>query len=164
MANQIRISTSCEIVQDNTVTVEGVVYTHKALDGNSDSRTWGGSYNISTAPVDDKICYWTNAVIDSASIDYLNDSDWTTSSAHTDGGIPSTVHVVAVECVNTIGSATHVDVTSKSEVWARLTKGESIVIPLHNGEGASTIGLTASHYSAGVDEVTVNVMIAGTAV
>ena len=57
MANQIRIRTSCEIVQDNDVTVQGIAYSHKSLDGNADSRTWGGSYNIATEPADDKIGY-----------------------------------------------------------------------------------------------------------
>tara|TARA_R100001530_G_scaffold135379_1_gene112452 strand:+ start:24 stop:512 length:489 start_codon:yes stop_codon:yes gene_type:complete len=161
MANQIRIRTSVEIVQDNDVTVEGIAYSHKSLDGNSDSRTWGGSYNISTEPADDKICYWKNAVIDSAGIDYLNDSAWTEAADVTDGGIPTTAHVVAVEYVNTLGTVATVDVTLAGEVIARLTLGESIVIPWHAGEATSSIGLTASAYSNGVHEATVNVMLAG---
>jgi hypothetical protein len=161
MANQIRIRTSCEIVQDNDVTVEGIAYSHKSLDGNSDSRTWGGSYNISQAPADDKICYWKNAVIDSSGIDYLNDSAWTEAADVTDGGIPTTAHVVAVEYVKTLGTVANVDVTLAGEVIARLTLGESIVIPWHAGEATSSIGLTASAYSNGVHEATVNVMLAG---
>jgi len=161
MANQIRIRTSCEIVQDNDVTVEGIAYSHKSLDGNSDSRTWGGSYNISQAPADDKICYWKNAVIDSSGIDYLNDSNWTEAADVTDGGIPTTAHVVAVEYVKTLGTVANVDVTLAGEVIARLTLGESIVIPWHAGEATSSIGLTASAYSNGVHEATVNVMLAG---
>ena len=162
MANQIRIHTSCEIVQDNDVTVQGISYTHKVLDGNADSRTWGGNYNVSQEPADDKICYWKNVVVDSASIDYLNDSAWTEASDVTDGAIPTTAYVVAVEYVGTLGTVATVAVTLSSEIIALLTLGESIVIPWHAGEATSSIGLTASAYSNGVHEATVNVMLAGT--
>ena len=162
MANQIRIHTSCEIVQDNDVTVQGIAYTHKALDGNADSRSWGGNYNVSQAPADDKICYWKNVVIDSSGIDYLNDSAWTEASDVTDGAIPTTAYVVAVEYVGTLGTVASVAVTLSGEIIALLTLGESIVIPWHAGEATSSIGLTASAYSNGVHEATVNVMLAGT--
>jgi hypothetical protein len=162
MANQIRIHTSCEIVQDNDVTVQGIAYTHKALDGNADSRSWGGNYNVSQAPADDKICYWKNVVIDSSGIDYLNDSAWTEASDVTDGAIPTTAYVVAVEYVGTLGTVASVAVTLSGEIIALLTLGESIVIPWHAGESTSSIGLTASAYSNGVHEATVNVMLAGT--
>ena len=162
MANQIRIHTSCEIVQDNDVTVQGITYTHKALDGNADSRSWGGNYNVSQAPADDKICYWKNVVIDSSGIDYLNDSAWTEASDVTDGAIPTTAYVVAVEYVGTLGTVASVAVTLSGEIIALLTLGESIVIPWHAGEATSSIGLTASAYSNGVHEATVNVMLAGT--
>ena len=162
MANAIRVHTSCEIVQDNDVTVQGIAYTHKALDGNADSRSWGGNYNVSQAPADDKICYWKNAVIDSSGIDYLNDSAWTEASDVTDGAIPTTAYVVAVEYVGTLGTVATVAVTLSSEIIALLTLGESIVIPWHAGEATSSIGLTASAYSNGVHEATVNVMLAGT--
>ena len=162
MANQIRVHTSCEIVQDNDVTVQGIAYTHKVLDGNSDSRSWGGNYNVSVEPADDKICYWKNVVIDSATIDYLNDSAWTEASDVSDGAIPTTAHVVAVEYVKTLGTVASVAVTLSGEIIALLTLGESIVIPWHAGEATSSIGLTASAYSNGVHEATVNVMLAGT--
>ena len=162
MANQIRIHTACEIVQDNDVTVQGISYTHKVLDGNADSRTWGGNYNVSQEPADDKICYWKNVVIDSASIDYLNDSAWTEASDVTDGAIPTTAYVVAVEYVSTLRTVASVAVTLSGEIIALLTLGESIVIPWHAGEATSSIGLTASAYSNGVHEATVNVMLAGT--
>ena len=161
MANQIRIHTSVEIIQDNTETVQGIVYTQKSLDGNADSRTWGGNYNVSTEPADDKICYWINAVIDDSSIDYLNDSAWTEASDVTDGAIPTTAHVVAVEYVKTLGTVASVAVSLSGEIIALLTLGESIVIPWHAGEATSSIGLTASAYSNGVHEATVNVMLAG---
>ena len=168
MANEIRVQTSCQVIQDvggSAGAQSGITYTNKQLDGNADYRTWGGSYTLSTEPADAKICYWKNAVIDSTgpSIDYLNDSGWTTSSNVTDGAIPSTAFVVAVEYVKTLGTVSHVDVSLSSEVIARLTLGESIVIPWHAGESVGSIGLTPSHaYSAGVTEATVNVMLAGT--
>ena len=167
MANEIRIHTSCEIVQDVGASAgaqSGITYVNKQLDGNADYRSWGGNYNISTAYTDADVCYWKNAVLDDTgpSIDYLDDSGWTTSSDVTDGAIPTTAHVVAVEYVKTLGTVSHVDVTLAAEVIARLTLGESIVIPWHAGEVVGSIGLTPSHaYSAGVTEATVNVMLAG---
>ena len=166
MANQIRIHTSCEVIQDVGASAgdqSGITYVSKQLDGNADARSWGGNYNISTEPADGKICYWKNAVLGiAASIDYLDNSGWTTSSDVTDGAIPTTGHVVAVEYVNTLGTVTHIDVTLSGEVIARLTLGESIVIPWHDGEVVGSIGLTPSHaYSVGVTEATVNVMLAG---
>jgi len=151
MANEIRIKTSVEVIQDNTETVESIVYTQKSLDGNSGSRSWGGSYSLSQAPADDKICYWTNAVIDSNTIDYLNNSAWTESADVTGGGIPTTAHVVAVEYVKTLGTVASVAVTLAGEVIALLTLGEAVVIPWHDGELTSSIGLTASAYSDGVN-------------
>ena len=49
MANEIRIRTSVEIIQDNDVTVQGISYSHKGFDGNADSRSWGGSYTMNQA-------------------------------------------------------------------------------------------------------------------
>ena len=167
MANQIRIKTSVEVVNDNSVANEGSAagdYTHQALDAHTGSRSWGGSYNTLTEYAVDKVCYWQNAVIDTTgpSIDYLTDSNWTTLGGVTDGTIPTTAHVVAVEYLKTLGTVTYVDVTLAAEVIARLTLGESIVIPWHVGEVVGSIGLLASHaYSAGVTEATVNVMLAG---
>jgi len=170
MANEIRITTSVDILQDIGETSDGITYTAHQHDGNADSRSWGGSYKIATDTHADgsydgsDVCYWKNAVIDTTgpSIDYLNNHDWTTSSGTTDGAIPAIAHVVAVEYVKTLGTVSHVDVTLAGEVIARLTLGESIVIPWHAGEAVSSIGLTPSHaYSAGVTEATVNVMLAG---
>ena len=87
---------------------------------------------------------------------------WTEASDVTDGAIPTTAYVVAVEYVGTLGTVATVAVTLSSEIIALLTLGESIVIPWHAGEATSSIGLTASAYSNGVHEATVNVMLAGT--
>tara|TARA_R100000808_G_C2146767_1_gene154688 strand:+ start:871 stop:1359 length:489 start_codon:yes stop_codon:yes gene_type:complete len=161
MANQIRIHTSCEVVQDNDVTVQGISYTHKILDGNADSRTWGGNYNISTAYNDDDVCYWKNVVVSATSVDYLNDSGWTEASDVTDGTIPATAYVVAVEYVSQLGSDSVVNVTVSGEIFAALTPGESVVIPMHMGEVVGSIGIHDANYSNGSREATVNVMIAG---
>ena len=162
MANQIRIRTSCEIVQDNDVTVQGIAYSHKSLDGNADSRTWGGSYNIATEPADDKIGYWKNKVIDVTSADGLENGDaFEGNVGVTDGAIPSTVHVIAVEYVSTLGTVASVSVTIGSEVHAVLLQGESVVIPLAAGEAVANVKVHASAYSDGVHEATVNVLLAG---
>ena len=161
MANQIRIHTSCEIVQDNDVTVAGISYTHKELDGNSDYRSWGGNYNIATAYTDADVCYWKGVVVSATSADGLNDSGWTEASAVSDGTIPTTAHVVAVEYIGTLGTVASVSVTINSEIHAVLTLGESIVIPLSAGEAVANVKVHASAYSNGSHEGTVNVMLAG---
>ena len=161
MANQIRIHTSCEIVQDNDVTVQGIAYTHKILDGNADSRSWGGNYNIATAYTDADVCYWKNVVVSATSADGLGDSGWTEASDVTDGTLPATVHVIAVEFVSQLGSASAVNVTVSGEILASLTPGESVVIPLHMGEAVADCKIHDANYGNGTREATVNVMIAG---
>ena len=163
MANQIRIKTSVEVVQDNDVDLQGISYSHESLDGNADSRAWGGSYNISTAYTDADVCYWKDVVIDEASsADGLeNGNPFEGNVAVTDGTIPATAHVVAVEYTKQVGTVATVSVYINSEVHAALTVGESVVIPLHAGESPANIKLLASAYSDGVNEATVNVMLAG---
>ena len=161
MANQIRIHTSCEVVQDNDVTVEGIAYVHKILDGNADGRSWGGDYNIATAYTDADVCYWKNVVVSATSADGLNDSAWTEASAVSDGTLPTTAHVVAVEYVSTLGTVASVSVTINSEIHAVLTQGEAVVIPLSAGEAVANVKVHASAYTNGTHEATVNVMMAG---
>ena len=161
MANQIRIHTSCEIVQDNDETVQGISYTQKSLDGNADSRSWGGNYNISTAYADAAVAYWKNVVVSATSADGLGDSGWTEASDVTDGTLPATVHVIAVEFVSQLGSASAVNVTVSGEILASLTPGESVVIPLHMGEAVADCKIHDANYGNGTREATVNVMVAG---
>ena len=162
MANQIRIHTACEIVQDNDVTVQGIAYTHKILDGNADSRSWGGNYNIATAYTDADVCYWKGVVVSATSADGIGDSGWTEASDVTDGTIPATAHVVAVEYVEqSVGAASEVTVQINSEVHALLTPGEAIVIPLSAGESPANIEIFDANYGNGTREAKVNVMIAG---
>ena len=171
MANQIRIHTSCEIVNDNSVANEGSAagdYTHTALDAHSDSRSWGGNYSIVTtkhadgAYNDDDVCYWKDAVVDITAADGgLGDSVWNEGNVAPVGNIPTTAHVVAVEYISTLGTVASVTVQINSEVHALLTLGESVVIPLHAGEAVANIEVFAAAYSDGVNEATINVMMAG---
>jgi len=162
MANQIRIHTSCEVVQDNDVTVQGIAYTHKILDGNADSRSWGGSYNIATAYTDADVCYWKGVVVSATSADGIGDSGWTEASDVSDGTIPTTAHVVAVEYVEqSVGSASEITVQINSEVHSLLTPGEGVVIPLSAGESPANIEVFDANYGNGTREAKVNVMIAG---
>ena len=165
MANQIRIHTACEVVQDvggSAGTQQGIDYESKMLDGNADSRTWGGNYNISTAYTDADVCYWKEVVVSATSVDYLNDSGWTEASDVSDGTIPATAHVVAVEYVKqSLGADSVVNVTVSGEIFAALTPGESVVIPMHMGEAVGSVGIHDANYSNGARESIVNVMIAG---
>ena len=164
MANQIRIHTSCEVVQDvggSAGAQNGITYTSTALDGNADYRSWGGNYNIATAYTDADVCYWKNVVVSATSADGLGDSGWTEASDVTDGTLPATVHVIAVEFVSQLGSASAVNVTVSGEILASLTPGESVVIPLHMGEAVADCKIHDANYGNGTREATVNVMIAG---
>jgi len=170
MANQIRIHTSCEIVNDNSVANEGTAagdYSNFNLDVHADSRTWGGNYNIATdkhadgAYNDDDICYWKNAVVDITSAGGgLGDNVWNLGNVAPVGNLPTTAHVLVVEYVSELGTAT-VTVQIGSEVHALLVGGDAIVIPLHAGEAVANIEIFSAEYSADAHAATVNVMIAG---
>ena len=162
MANEIRIQTSCQIIQDNDETVEGIVYTQKALDGNADSRSWGGSYTMNQAPADGAIAYWKSVVVDVTGADGLNDGTaFEGNVAVTDGTLPTTVHVIAVEFVSMLGTATTISVTVSGEILAVLDPGQSVVIPLEMGEAIADCQIHAGHYTNTSREATVNVMVAG---
>tara|TARA_R100000808_G_C2122669_1_gene133620 strand:- start:368 stop:865 length:498 start_codon:yes stop_codon:yes gene_type:complete len=165
MANQIRIKTSVEIVQDVGASAgaqNGITYTSESLDGNADYRAWGGSHNISTAYTDNDVAYWKNVIISATSADAVSDSGWTEASGVTDGTLPSNVYVVAVEYVEqTIGADSIVQVTIGSQVMAKLAPGESIVIPVDN-LGIANVKIHDANYANGTREAKVNVMVAGT--
>ena len=168
MANEIRIRTSVECINDNDVTNEGTAagdYTHRALDAHAASRSWGGSYQVlpaaGTAYADTDICSWSGVVVDITSPgNGLGDSVWNEGNVAPVGTIPATVHVLAVEYVKELGTAT-VTVQINSEVHALLTGGDAVVIPLHAGEAVANIEIFSAEYSNDVHEATVNVMIAG---
>ena len=164
MANEIRLTTSVEIVQDNDVTVQGISYTHRQLDGNADSRSWGGSYTMNQNPADNAIAYWNNVVVDVTSADGLNDGTaFEGNVAVTDGTLPATAHVIAVEFVSMLGTDTTITVTVSGEALAVLDPGQSVVIPLEMGEAIADCQIHAGHYTDGSREATVNVMVAGAA-
>ena len=169
MANEIRVRTSVECVNDNDVSNEGTAagdYTHRALDAHAASRSWGGSYKVlpaaGTAYADTDICSWTGVVVDITSAgDGLGDNVWNEGNVAPVGTIPAKAHVIAVEYTKTLGTVASVTVNVSGEIFALLTLGESIVIPFHDGEVVADIEIFASAYSDGVNEATVNVMIAG---
>jgi len=162
MANEIRIQTSCQVIQDNDVTVQGIAYTDKKLDGNADSRSWGGSYTINQAPADAAIAYWKNVVLEDTSANGLDNGDcFEGEPAVTDGTLPTTAHVIAVEFASMLGTATTVSVTVSGEILAVLDPGQAVVIPLEMGEAIADCQLHAGHYTNGTREATVNVMVAG---
>jgi len=164
MANEIRIQTSVQIVQDNDVTVEGIAYTHDILDGNADSRTWGGNYTMNQAYADDAVAYWKNVVVEDTSVNGLDNGDcFEDEPAVTDGTLPATVYVLAVEFVSMLGTATTVSVTVSGEILAVLDPGQSVVLPLEMGEAIASCQLHAGHFTNGSREATVNVLVAGTA-
>ena len=164
MANQIRIHTSVEVVNDVSVANDGGAagdYTNYALDVFADSRSWGGNYNIAQEYSTSDVCYWKNVVVDITSAGGgLGDSVWNEGNTAPTGTIPATAHVVAVEYVSELGTAT-VSVVIGSEVHALLIGGDAIVIPLHAGQAVADIEIYSAEYSDGVHEATVNVMIAG---
>jgi len=162
MANEIRVSTSVEIVQDNDVTVDGIAYTHRALDGNADSRSWGGSYTLNQAYGDADVAYWSNVVVEDTTANGLDNGDcFEGEPSVTDGTLPNTAHVIAVEFVSMLGTDTTITVTVSGEALAVLDPGQAVVIPLEMGEAIADCKIHAGHFTNGSREATVNVMVAG---
>lgn len=168
MANEIRIQTSVQVVQDvggSAGAQSGVTYTNKQLDGNSSSRSWGGKYNIATPYTDADVAYWENKVVDTIATNVgLEDGacfELDVEASPDNDNLPTTAHVVAVEYVKTLGTVASVSLMIGSEVHAVLTLGESVVIPLPVGQAPSAIFLYASAYTDGTHEATVNVLLAG---
>jgi hypothetical protein len=162
MANEIRVHTSVEVVQDNDETVQGISYTQKSLDGNADSRSWGGNYTMNTNYTDADVAYWKNVVVEDTSANGLDNGDcFEDEPSVTDGTLPATVHVIAVEFVSMLGTATTISVTVCGEILAVLDPGQAVVIPLEMGEAIADCQIHAGHFTDGSREATVNVMVAG---
>jgi hypothetical protein len=164
MANEIRVNTSVQIIQDvgdSAGDQAGITYSNKQLDGNADARTWGGKYTMNAVYTDSAVAYWKNAVVTATVADGIDNSDWTEDSAVTDGALPTTAHVVAVEYISSLGSPGTVSVTVSGEIFAVLDEGQSVVIPMEMGEAIADVKIHAGAYSNGVNEATVNVMVAG---
>ena len=165
MANEVRIRTSLDLLQDvggSLGAQEGITYTNLQHDGNAGSRSWGGKYNTLTAYTDADVAYWSQVVVSATVADGLNDSGWTEAAAVTDGTLPTTAYVVAVEYTGELGTVGNVNVTASGEILATLDLGEAIVLPLAMGEAIADVKIHADAYSNGINEATVNVVVAGT--
>ena len=165
MANEIRVQTSVQIVNDVSVANDGGAagdYTNYALDVFSGQRSWGGSYTINQAYSTSDVAYWSNVVCSAQdSADFLDNSGWTEASDVTAGTLPTTAHVVAVEYVSALGSPGTISVTVSGEIFAVLDPGQAVVIPMEMGEVVGSIGIHATDYVDGTNEATVNVLVAG---
>jgi len=162
--NVIRVRTSVEFLQDvggSAGDQAGITYTNLQQDGNAQYRSWGGRYDTLTAYTDDDIAYWSQAVVTATSADGLNDSGWTEASDVTDGVLPTTAYVVAVEYTGELGTVGNISVTVSGEILAVLDLGEGVAIPLAMGEAIADVKIHADAYSDGVNEATVNVVVAG---
>ena len=165
MANEIRVHTSVEIVQDvggSLGAQQGITYTNYQLDGNADYRSWGGNYTMNQAYTDADVAYWKNVVVEDTSANGLDNGDcFEGEPSVTDGTLPATVHVIAVEFVGMLGTATTVTVTVSGEALAVLDPGQAVVIPLEMGEAIADCQIHTGHFTNGSREATVNVMVAG---
>jgi len=164
MANEIRLKTSVLAVKETSVTAGGNTYTKDSIDSNVLKR-FGGAYDLPTY-TDDAIARWTGAVIDVTTATALSDgSAFESNVAVTDGALPTSVLAYAVEYTSELGTVGQVVLTIGTQVFAELSVGEGVVIPI---SGASGIGLAIANiklhadvYSDGVNEATVNVMLVG---
>lgn len=165
MANEIRVQTSVQIVNDVSVANDGGAagdYTNYALDVFSGQRSWGGSYTMNQEYSTSDVAYWSNVVCSaSGSADFLDNSGWTEASDVTAGTLPTTAHVVAVEYVSALGSPGTISVTVSGEIFAVLDPGQAVVIPMEMGEVVGSVGIHAGAYDDGTNEATVNVLVAG---
>jgi len=165
MANEIRVQTSVQVVNDVSVDNDGGAagdYTNYALDVFSGQRSWGGSYTMNQAYSTSDVAYWTNAVVtEASSADGFDNSDWTEASDVTAGTLPATVHVVAVEYVSALGSPGTITVEVSGENFAVLDAGQAVVIPMEMGEAIASVKILAGAYTNGTHEATVNVLVAG---
>ena len=113
------------------------------------------------APLAD-VAYWKNVVVEDTSANGLDNGDcFEGEPAVTDGTLPATAHVIAVEFVSMLGTDTTISVTVSGEIFAVLDPGQSVVIPLEFGEAIADCQIHAGHYTDGSREATVNVMVAG---
>jgi len=165
MANEIRVQTSVQIVNDVSVANDGGAagdYTNYALDVFSGQRSWGGSYTMNQEYSTSDVAYWSNVVVSEASsADGLDNSDWTEASDVTAGTLPATAHVVAVEYVSALGSPGTITVEVSGENFAVLDPGQAVVIPMEMGEVIASVKILAGAYTNGTHEATVNVLVAG---
>lgn len=166
MANSMTLKSSALAVKGVTETAGGNTYDGTEVDKNI-LKSFGGSYAL-PAYADDSIARWSSVVVDVTSATALTDGTaFEGNPAVTDGTLPVMVLVIAVEYTKELGTVGQVVITIGTQVFAELSVGEGVVIPI---SGASGIGLAIANvkihadiYSDGVNEATVNVMLAGLA-
>ena len=170
MANELRMAGNVTALQDvggAAGTIEGETYTNLQHDKNANSKSWGGRYDL-PAYDDDGIAYYSSSVVaeDGAS-DGLDASGWQEGAAGpTDGTLPATVQLIAVEYVSELGTVGNVNVSLQQSgetaiCLASLDLGESVVIPIYEGLPLAEVLIGAGAYDDGTNEATVNVLIAG---
>ena len=164
MANELRMASTITPIKQVTVTEGGNTYDLDAIDENA-VRSFGGSYSL-PAYTDDDIARWAGVVIDVTSATALSDgSAFETNPAVTDGTLPTSVLAYAVEYTSELGTVGQVVLTIGTQVFAELSVGEGVIIPISGASGVglaiANIKLHADVYSDGVNEATVNVLLAG---
>lgn len=164
MTNKITINSNVTPIKSVSETAGGNTYSLNTIDENI-KRPFGGIYNL-PAYADGAIARWSGVVIDVTTAQALSDGTaFETNPAVTDGTLPTSVLAYAVEYVSELGTVGQVVLTIGTQVFAELSVREGIIIPI---SGASGIGLAIANikihadvYSDGVNEATVNVMLAG---
>lgn len=164
MANELKMASSITPVKEVTVTEGGNTYDLSTIDTNA-LRSFGGNYAL-PAYTDNDIARWSSVVIDVTSATALSDGTaFESNPVVTDGALPTSVLAYAVEYTAELGTVGQVVLTIGTQVFAELSVGEGVMIPI---SGASGIGLAIANikihadiYSDGVNEATVNVLLAG---
>ena len=162
MANEIRLATNVQVLQD--VTDGGSDYSIKQHDVNAGSKSWGGNYSL-PAFTDADVCHWLNGIIDQTTPVTVSGGAPFVTAATTDGTEPTNVLVIAVEFISEVGDPGVVTVTIGSQIMAKLNVGEGVVIPLYtSGTGLAIANVkigVENAYDADTTEAHVNVMVAG---
>ena len=157
MTNELRMNSSILPVKEVTVTEGGNTYDQSVIDANA-LRSYGGQYTL-PAYTDNDIARFTNVVMDATSATSL------AGTSPTDGTLPTSVLVIAVEYASETGTVGQVVVTIGTQIFAELSVGESVVIPISGSNGVglaiANVKLHADIYSAGVNEAYLNVLLAG---
>ena len=166
MANSMTLKSSALAIKGITETAGGNTYTTSEIDKNI-LRSFGGSYAL-PAYADGSIARWSTVVIDVTSATALSDGTaFEGNPAVTDGTLPVKVLAIAVEYTKELGTVGQVVITIGTQVFAELSEGEGIVIPISGASGVgiaiTDVKLHADVYSDGVNEATVNVLLAGLA-
>jgi len=164
MVNTLLIRSKITANKEVTITEGGNTYTCSKLDANT-LQNFGGNYTISGYD-NNAIARWTDVVVEAVVATELTDgSAFKTIPAVSDGTLPTSALMCAVEYTKELGTVGNVILTIGSQIFAELSVGEQVVIPISGADGIglviSDIKLHADVYSIGVNEATVNVLLAG---